>query len=96
MEVRLFAVTVAMTTSDSRSDLLVMASVLHRRAVNVVEAELSTPSQGRRVFSATFQATPQKALTVLNSLKARVDVVDAELCAAADSRSDWTAPAATT
>jgi hypothetical protein len=83
---RLFAVTVALAADGSCADLLAMASVLHRRAVDVLEAELGRPAHGRRVFSATFAATPQQAATVLRTFENRVDVVDASLFEALDAR----------
>ncbi|MET0929238.1 MAG: hypothetical protein ABWX74_06955 [Aeromicrobium sp.] len=83
---QLFAVTVALTADGSRADLLSVASVLHRRGVEVVEAELGRPAHGRRVFSATFAATPQQAATVLRTFEGLVDVVDASLFEALDAR----------
>jgi hypothetical protein len=83
----LFAVTVAMTADGARADLLSMASVLHRRGVDVVEAEFGRAMHGRRVFSATFAATPQQASTVLKTFENLIDVVDASLFAALDARS---------
>ncbi len=82
----LFVVTVAMTSGGARADLLQMASTLHRRGAEVVEAELSKPAHGRRVFSATFRATPRQAQTVLRSMEGLVDVVDAGLFEALDMR----------
>jgi hypothetical protein len=82
----LFVVTVAMVPGGARADLLQMASTLHRRGAEVVEAELSKPAHGRRVFSATFRATPRQAETVLRSLAGLVDVVDAGLFEALDMR----------
>lgn len=82
----LFAVSVAAQADGSRSDLLTMASVLHRRGVEVVDAEFARPSHGRRVFSATFRASPSQAATVLRSFENLVDVVDAVLFEALDAR----------
>ena len=82
----LFVVTVAMTVDGSRSDLLSMASVLHRRGVSVVEAELSRPAHERRVFSATFNATERQADTVSKSFANLIDVVDVALFRALDAR----------
>lgn len=82
----LFAVTVAVASEGARSDLLAMASVLHRRGVKVVEAELTKPAHGRRIFNATFDATPARAETVLKSFQNMVDVLDAALFAAVDAR----------
>ncbi|GAA3512978.1 hypothetical protein GCM10022234_04580 [Aeromicrobium panaciterrae] len=82
----LFVVTVAMVPGGARANLLSMASVLHRRGVDVVEAELSRPGHDRRVFSATFRSTARQAETVLRTLEGLVDVVDATLYAALDVR----------
>lgn len=82
----LYVVTVAMFADGDRSDLLTMASVLHRRGVEVVEAEMSRPSHGRRVFSATFRAERQHAETVLKTFGNLVDVVDTSLFEALDAR----------
>ena len=82
----LFVVTVAMVPGGARADLLSMASVLHRRDVEIVEAELSRPGHDRRVFSATFRSTARQAETVLRTLEGLVDVVDATLYAALDVR----------
>lgn len=83
---RLFVVTVALTATGARADLLTMASVLHRRGVDVVEAELSRPAHDRRVFSAMFAATSQQASTVGRTFEGLVDVVDVSLFEAMDAR----------
>ena len=83
---RLYAVSVAVVSDGSRSDLLSMAAVLNRRGVDVVDAEYARPANGRRVFSATFRATPSHATTVLRSFENIVDVVDAVLFEALDAR----------
>lgn len=82
----LFAVAVVVASEGSRSDLLAMASVLHRRGVGVVEAELAKPVRGRRIFNATFSATSAQAETVLKSFQNIVDVLDAALFEALDAR----------
>lgn len=82
----LFVVTIALDPDGSCADLLSMASVLHRRGVAVVEAELGRPAHGRRIFSATFGATPQQAATVLRTFDGLVDVLDATLFTALDAR----------
>lgn len=84
---RLFVITVALTASGARADLMSMASVLHRRGVEVVEAELGRTVHDRRVFSATFAAAPRQASTVLRTFENIVDVVDASLFEAHDLRS---------
>ncbi|MGH4001800.1 MAG: hypothetical protein ACRDTJ_30550 [Pseudonocardiaceae bacterium] len=74
-----FAVRVEMA-SDPRSDLLSMASVLHRRGVNVLEARLSTCDDGRRVFTASFTAQSQvQAATVGRSYEGLVGVFTVDL-----------------
>lgn len=83
----LFVVTVAVTADGARADLLSLASVIHRRGVDIVEAEFCRAVHGRRVFSATFAATPQQASTVLKTFENLIDVVDATLFAALDARS---------
>jgi transcription termination factor Rho len=83
----LFVLTVAMVPGGARADLLGLASVLHRRGVDVVEAELSRPAHERRVFSATFRSTTRQAETVLRSMQGLVDVLDATLFQAFDNRS---------
>lgn len=87
MSMQLFAVTVALTAEGSRADLMSMGAVLHRRGVEVVEAEFGRAVMGRRVFSATFSATPQQAATVLKTFENLVDVVDTSLFEALDARS---------
>ncbi|TXL60741.1 hypothetical protein [Aeromicrobium terrae] len=82
----LFVVTVAMAADGSRADLLQMAAILNRRGADVVEAELSRPAHGRRVFSATFSSSRIQAETVLRSIEGLVDVVDAALFSALDAR----------
>lgn len=81
-----FVVTVSVTADDHGADLLTIASVLHRRGVQVVEADLARPVQGLRVFSATIVTDPARAMTVLRTLENRIDVVDAELFEAIDTR----------
>lgn len=82
----LFAITLALDPEGSRSDLLALASVLHRRGVDVLEAELARPTNGRRVFHATFKAKPAHANTVLRTFENLVDVLDAVLFEAFDAR----------
>jgi hypothetical protein len=82
----LFALTVALVPDGARADLLGLASVLHRRGVDVVEAELSRPAHGRRVFSATFRSSPRQADTVLRTMQGLIDVLDATLFQAFDAR----------
>lgn len=93
---RLFAVSVAITADGARSDLLAMASVLHRRGVRVVEAELTKVAHGRRVFNATFNATSAQASTVLKSFQNVIDVVEAALFDALDTRDIPDAPRVST
>jgi hypothetical protein len=97
---RLFVIAVAMTVDGSRADLLQMASVLHRRGVEIVEADLSRSAHGRRVFSATFHAAERQAETVLRTMEGLVDVIDASLFNALDARGDLhrrlTPPSSTT
>ncbi len=90
---RLFVVTVALVADGDRADLLAMASVLHRRGVEVVEADMSRPSHGRRVFSSTFRAERHHAETVLRTFESVVDVVDASLFEALDARAIHVEPA---
>lgn len=83
---RPFVVTVALTADGARSDLLALATVLHQRAVDVIEADFSRPAHGRRVFSATFHATSQQARTLHKSFENLIDVIDAALFEALDAR----------
>lgn len=83
---RLFHVAVAMTANDGRTNLLATASVLHRRGVKVVEADIARAADGRQVFSATFNAEPRRAFTLLKSFENLANVVDARLVEAFDSR----------
>jgi hypothetical protein len=83
---RFYVVTVAMWAGGARSNLLSMASVLHRRGVEVVEAEMARPAHDRQVFSATFSADARQAETVLRTFENLVDVTDASLFEALDSR----------
>lgn len=62
-----------------RSTLLSLVSMLHRRGVDVVEAELHAVTDHHAWFAATFLATPSHATTVVASLRNLVDVLDAEL-----------------
>ncbi|MET0930841.1 MAG: hypothetical protein ABWX74_15075, partial [Aeromicrobium sp.] len=78
--------TVALTADGSCADLLSVASVLHRRGVGVVEAELGRPAHRRRVVSAAFAAPPQQAATVRRTFEGLVDVVDVSLFEALDAR----------
>jgi hypothetical protein len=76
---RLFAITAVMMTDSSRSDLLRMASVLHRRGVEVIKAEMSPALDGQRLFTATFGATTQQAFTVRRSVENLINVTDVSL-----------------
>jgi len=88
----LFVLTVALVPGGARADLLGLASVLHRRGVDVVEAELARPAHERRIFSATFRSTTRQAETVLRSMQGLVDVLDATLFQALDTRSTAAEP----
>jgi len=50
-EQRRFVVTATMTAHGGRVTLLAMASVLHRRGVEVVEADIGRPARSVRVFT---------------------------------------------
>jgi hypothetical protein len=68
---------VQLAQSD-RSTFLALVSVLHRRGVEVVAAELR-PGNAGLAFTVTFLATPVQARTVLASLRNLIDVMDAKL-----------------
>ena len=76
---RLHSVRVALRDQDSTSTLLSLVSVLHRRAAEVGQAELSPASHGRRIFNATFTATDRQATTVRASLDNLIDVLEVTL-----------------
>lgn len=82
---RLYAVTVALRDQDSTHALLSLVSVLHRRAVQLGQADLSPASQGRRTFNATFTATDQQAATVRASLDNLVEALEVILAEATES-----------
>ena len=82
---RFYAVTVTLQAPDSTTALLSLVSVLHRRAVEVGRAELSTASHGRRTFSATFMAADRQAATIRASLDRLIDVLDVVLDATPDA-----------
>jgi hypothetical protein len=76
-----FAINVELA-ADRSADLLAMASVLHRRGVDVLEAQLSRPVGGRRVFTASFVApSARQANTVARTFEGRVDVLEVHLLA---------------
>jgi acetolactate synthase regulatory subunit len=77
-DLREFSVSVSVHRAD-QSTLLSLASVLHRRGVDVVEAALARQGSGYRSFTATFVATHRQAQTVEASLSNVVNVVEAEL-----------------
>lgn len=79
-----YVVTVELSADGARSDLLAMAAILSRRHVAVLEAELARPVDGRRVFTATFQAPPIRAQSVLRTFQSQVDTLDAYLVATAE------------
>lgn len=83
---RPFIVTAVLTEGGGSADLLSMASVLHRRGVDVIEAALTRPSNGRRQFHATFLADPRMASTVCATFKNKVGVLEAVLFDALDLR----------
>ncbi|WP_116951906.1 hypothetical protein [Jiangella endophytica] len=76
---------VVLVGSD-RAALLALVSTLHRRGVDVLEADLSRPAGGRRVFNATIAATPRQASSVEASLGQLIDVVEVVACKAIDAR----------
>lgn len=73
--VGLWSVAVVVHGGD-RSTLLALASALHRRAVDVLDARLTMPSAGTRTFEATISGTPRQAATVEATLCALVDVTE--------------------
>lgn len=83
---RAYVVTVSVTANDHGADLLTIASVLHRRGVQVVEADLARPVDGLRIFSATIITDPARAWTVLRTLENRIDILEADLFEALDTR----------
>jgi hypothetical protein len=74
-----FVVAVVLTSEGARSDLLALASVLHRRGVMVEEATMTRPADHRRTFCASFTATRRQAMTVSRTFEGQVDVLDVEL-----------------
>ncbi len=73
-----YAVTVAWHGTDP-STLLALASVLHRRGVDVLDARLTAPVAGSRAFEATILATARQAATVEATLRGLVPVTDVHL-----------------
>lgn len=86
-EMRPYSVVVVLAGSNS-SALLSVVSTLHRRRVEVLDAELTPPAAGRRSFTATFLATWRQARTVEASLRNLVDAVGVEMSESADDRDD--------
>lgn len=82
--VRMYVVTVVLAADGRRSDLLAMAATLSRRRVAVLEAKLARPLDGRRVFTATFQASPARARLVLRTFQNHVDTLDTYLATTAE------------
>ncbi|GAA1526649.1 hypothetical protein [Nocardioides humi] len=71
---------VVVTTLDAdRALLLSLASVLHRRGVDVLAADLKPPEHGRRQFCAVVVATTAQARTLRQTLSNRIDVVSVDL-----------------
>lgn len=81
-----YVITVAIVEGAARDPLLTGATTLHRRGVSLVEAELSRPTNGRHILSATFNAHERQAQTVLRTFANQVEVLDAELFQAFDGR----------
>jgi acetolactate synthase regulatory subunit len=82
---RLHVVRVALRDQNSTHALLSLVSVLHRRAAEVGQADLSPASQGRRIFNATFTATDRQAATVRASLDNLIDVLEVVLAEATET-----------
>lgn len=74
-----FVLSGAMAVTNDHGALLVIASALHRRGVDVTEAELRRPRDGVRRFDVTFRATPSRAEAVLRTVENLVDVLEAAL-----------------
>lgn len=70
--------------------LLALVSTLHRRGVEVIDAQLGSDRQAQPFFTVTFLATSSQARTLTASLSNRIDVLDAELVPA--PRPDHDAP----
>ena len=78
-EANVFTLSVTLV-ADLSTDLLVMASVLHRRGVDVLEARLSRPVEGGRLFTASFSArSAGHATTVARIVQGRVGVLEVRL-----------------
>lgn len=74
-EPSLFSVAVALHSRD-RSTLLALASVLHRRAVDVLDAQLTWVTEDTRAFEATISGTARQAATVERTMRNLVFVTD--------------------
>jgi hypothetical protein len=77
-QVASYAVSVSVSRGD-HSTLLSLASALHRRHVDVVDARFTSPGAGRRTFQATILATAQQASIVEATLRNVVVVTDAQV-----------------
>lgn len=78
-DVGTYSLTVTIAADGDHSSLLAMASVLHRRRVEVVDATITRPAQGHRFFRATILATARQANLVLRSMENVVNVLHAAL-----------------
>jgi hypothetical protein len=83
-DVLTYVITVVLSADGARSDLLAMAATLSRRHVAVLEAHLARPLDGRRLFTATFQASPVRARSVHRTFQSQVDTLDAYLALTAE------------
>ena len=66
-------------SGDDRSILLALASALHRRGVDVVDARLAMSGEDHRRFEATIVATARQAGTVEATLMNLVHVTRARV-----------------
>lgn len=82
----LFSLTVTMTGDTTRTGLLSLASVLHRRAVDVLEVDLRRPVDGQRTFTSTVSAGRQRMNTLVATLLNEVDVLTADYIELLDFR----------
>lgn len=85
-DVRSFVLSGVMAATPQRGALLALASALHRRGVDVVEAELERPRRGVRAFNVTFNGTPRQAETVLRTVDNQVYVLEVSLYVHVDAR----------
>jgi len=73
-----YSVTVTVHADSRRPPLLSIGSILHRRHITVLEAELRRPVGSAQTFSATVVTSARRMTTLAHSLLREIEVLSVD------------------